>query len=447
MLAPKYESLKYALQSSRFRLCHMYSDLAEPLYDMLFVATKDVWRISTNGHCIYFDPDWLKKLDDIEMDFMLSHIMMHIRLGHIERPPYYYGERHHLAADIVSNARLSTYGWKYVKLSHIGKIRYETLYPAINGLELDSVEAMKYVPFDPSTFTEKERKQFLIDSDQWWNRTDDHGESGIIVLSPEDKDPPGLTYDGPTYGGDFRFRNEKFKRLSSGGSTDTEEIDEKTDSDNRGASGIENILRNLRFENISHLTSSMKGESERQWKYAYAPYLDWKTLLNRFIQEEVYDYSFTPPDRRIQDSGFFLPDYNVYKETVRDVYFMVDTSGSVSDDMLSMAYSEICQALEQFNGALSGLVGFFDTCVHRVSPFYNIADIRKVKPFGGGGTDYSCIFNFINDRNAPHHPASIVVITDGEGIFPDESATGNIPVLWLITGNKKPTFGTCVRIT
>ena len=32
--------------------------------------------------------------------------------------------------------------------------------------------------------------------------------------------------------------------------------------------------------------------------------------MNDFIQEEVVDYSFTPPDRRFDDSPFFLPDFN-----------------------------------------------------------------------------------------------------------------------------------------
>lgn len=41
--------------------------------------------------------------------------------------------------------------------------------------------------------------------------------------------------------------------------------------------------------------------------------IDWREVLNNFVQEEITDYSFTPPDRRFDDSPFFLPDYNERK--------------------------------------------------------------------------------------------------------------------------------------
>ncbi len=43
-------------------------------------------------------------------------------------------------------------------------------------------------------------------------------------------------------------------------------------------------------------------------------------------------------------------------------------------------------------------------------------------------------------------PSSLVVITDGEGDYPDEAEAGNIPVLWLIAGERKAPWGRCVRI-
>ena len=60
--------------------------------------------------------------------------------------------------------------------------------------------------------------------------------------------------------------------------------------------------------------------------------------MNDFIQEEVVDYSFAPPDRRFDDSPFFLPDFNGKEDRVEDILFMIDTSGSMSDDMIAAAY-------------------------------------------------------------------------------------------------------------
>ena len=41
---------------------------------------------------------------------------------------------------------------------------------------------------------------------------------------------------------------------------------------------------------------------ERLVKEFKNPTLDWRTILNDFVQEEICDYSFTPPDRRMEDS-------------------------------------------------------------------------------------------------------------------------------------------------
>ena len=447
MLDWRIRKLKRQLQESRYRLNHMYKEFAKPLYDMSFVATKDVWRISTNGSCIYFDPDWLQKLGTVEIDFILSHQLMHITLGHIERPEYYLGDRYHLAADIVANGKLNTMGWNYARIPHIGKIRYETYLPTVNGATITSAEAIRYIPIDPSVLEPAKRRQFMIDSEEWWDRKEDRGEHGEIVLSPLDKDPD-LVYDGPTYGGSFRFSKEYFPQ------SPTDDEEQKPSDDNDSLPKGQNQQRNNSGMAIQMLRQAVKnpeiggedGTFERHWDKTRARTLDWRSMLDTFVQEEVNDYSFTPPDRRMQDSDFFLPDYNVYHETIRNVFFMVDTSGSVSDGMLSMAYEEICQALEQFNGTLSGIVAFFDTRVHRPIPFSSVGDIRKTRPYGGGGTDYESIFRYIRSNYSYNAPTSIVIITDGEGVYPDESAANNIPVLWLLTGKEKAPWGRSVRM-
>lgn len=50
--------------------------------------------------------------------------------------------------------------------------------------------------------------------------------------------------------------------------------------------------------------------------------IDWREILNNFVQEEITDYSFTPPDRRFDDNPFFLPDFNEKEETIGNVWFM-----------------------------------------------------------------------------------------------------------------------------
>ena len=112
---------------------------------------------------------------------------------------------------------------------------------------------------------------------------------------------------------------------------------------------------------------------------------------------------------------------------------MVDTSGSIDDDMLSVVYSEICNALTQFNGGLVGTLGFFDIRVYTPISFADVGELLHIKPRGGGGTDFNCIFNYVRKNLTNDSPVDIVIFTDGQADFPDEAAANNIPVLWLFS--------------
>lgn len=178
------------------------------------------------------------------------------------------------------------------------------------------------------------------------------------------------------------------------------------------------------------------------------PQTDWRTILNDFIQEEIVDYSFTPPDRRFDDSPFYLPDFNDKDDLVKDILFMIDTSGSMSDEMITAAYSEIKGAIDQFDGKLQGWLGFFDAAIIEPKPFSNEEEFRIIKPAGGGGTDFQIIFEYVSKHMQDDPPASIIILTDGYAPFPNESLSMGIPVLWLLNNDDvEPPWGKTVRIT
>ena len=135
--------------------------------------------------------------------------------------------------------------------------------------------------------------------------------------------------------------------------------------------------------------------AERLFKELKKPQTDWRMILNDYVQEEIVDYSFTPPDRRFDESPFFLPDFNDKDDLVEDILYMIDTSGSMSDDMITAAYSEVKGAIDQFDGKLKGWLGFFDAAIVEPKPFTNEAEFRIIKPAGGGGTDFQIIFEYV----------------------------------------------------
>ena len=174
---------------------------------------------------------------------------------------------------------------------------------------------------------------------------------------------------------------------------------------------------------------------------------DWRTVLENFIQEEINDYSFSPPDRRFEDSPFFLPDFNEKDERVEDILFMIDTSGSMSDEQITTAYSEIKGAIDQFDGKLKGWLGFFDAVVVKPQEFENEDEFKIIRPAGGGGTSFDIIFEYVQNEMRDKPPASIIILTDGYAPFPDEKEAMGIPVLWIINNEDvEPPWGKVTRI-
>ena len=81
-------------------------------------------------------------------------------------------------------------------------------------------------------------------------------------------------------------------------------------------------------------------------------------------------------------------------------------------------------------------------------PFDSISDLMKIIPYGGGGTDFRVIFEYIRENCSMELPACIVIFTDGDGSFPDESEALGVPVLWVINNIRfTPPWGKVTRVT
>lgn len=439
MTEKKKQKVRRQIQESRFRLIAMTGSFADPLLDLTYVDSPLVKRISVGKKIMLINGEWFSKLGKKETDYILAHELMHLNLKHIQRPKYFRGDRFHLAADIVVNAGLDILGWQYEKLTGIGRIYRKTFYPEVSGSSLRAEEAVRYIPFDPSTMSEGVRRTYMIDSEEAWELRESAETLGEILLRPGEKDPDDLIPES-TFGGKHteELRNFVLSNQTISGE-DEEEGDEEAKKEKGPGGTWEHIalgdLEQLRDEKKKTERSPQREGEIRRWQRIHDTELDWRELLNFFVQESIDDYSFTPPDKRYDGGDFFLPDYNEASEEPREVLFLVDTSGSIHQELLERAYSEIREALQQFGGKLKGSVGFFDVRVYEPVSFENLIDLEALIPKGGGGTSYDCIFEYIQ-KTVGESPLSIVIFTDGDASFPGEEAAMGIPVLWLFTNEK-----------
>ncbi len=454
MTPEKIRRLKRKLQESRFRLCARDIDFAYPLRFMTFVAVDGVRRMSTNGRFIFIDPAWLQSAPIKSLDFMLAHQLMHIILEHFDRPRFFAGDRFHLACDIIANSCLREYGFTEESLPKVGKLFHQTFFPVVEGSHLTPEEAFKQTPFDPDALKDKKTVSYVVDSEAFWDRKDASGDCGVVLLSPRDKDPDDLRIDEEPEPERIRVRYARNLTPPTRPQGDSDDQDEAgTDpplppapSQDSVEAELKPILDSLRYTKSRAEQSLIDASANRVWQRPNNPRLDWRMLLNAFIQENVCDYSFSPPDRRLQDCDFFLPDFNETDIAPLDVLFAVDTSGSIDDRILSAVYGELCGAVEQFSGNLRGILVFFDTRAYPPVPFVSQGDLLRIIPRGGGGTDLSCVFRCLPKHAL--HPGSIVVFTDGQGVFPPESAAMNIPTLWLLSrSDVRVPWGRCAWLS
>ena len=411
----EYEKKKYVgrLLLSRMRLLAGNGFFGLLLMHMKFSLDDNCETASTDGERIYFSPDFMEELSDKELDFVLMHEVMHCALRHCLRTGDRDGFVFNVACDIVVNSNIKRSCDMDDGAITIAK------YGVSMHTAPDGKEGFEY--------TAEEVYEMLTDKAKKKNgRSGKGGSKKKGALSAKDLDSEGGWDDHSrwgTLGEDGELRDIWAKRLSD-------------------------ACASISVRDPSNTCGSIPLCALRLLGKLTKPQTDWRTVLECFIQSDPCDYTLCPPDRRFSESPFFLPDYGDREDAVDDVLFMVDTSGSVSDDMLAAAYSEISGAIEQFEGRLRGRLGFFDSVVPKApEPFESVADIKKIKPVGGGGTSFHAVFDYIERHMTEKPPASIVILTDGYASFPAEHAAGGVPVCWLLTNDViNPPWGKVARI-
>lgn len=407
---------------SRMRLLCSHGFYGLLLMHMIFSVDEEVETACTDGERIIFGTEFLEELSDSELDFVMMHEILHVVLRHCART----GERDrflfNVATDIVVNSNIL--------------------------LEAGSREsAISLAKYGVSMHLAPDGKEgHLYTAEQVYE----------MLLQKQEKQQRPASGNGQKRGASSPQRGNGGTKPGSGGAGDggwddhsrwgTLE-DDGTQND-MWAKRFEDACSAIEIRDPSNSRGLLPAFAERLLKELRAAKTDWRTVLNEFVQEEVADYSFSPPDRRFSDTGFFLPDFNGTVEVVRDILFMIDTSGSMSDKMIAAAYSEIKGAIDQFDGKLAGQLGFFDAVVIPPIPFENEEEFRVIRPKGGGGTDFGVIFSYVKKEMQENPPASIVILTDGYAPFPEESEACGIPVLWLINNDSvDPPWGRVTRIT
>lgn len=419
---------------SRMRILYNHGFYGLLLMHMIYAVSEEIETACTDGVRITFGIDFLDSLSDSELDFVMMHEILHVVLQHCFRGDVEDPEAYNIAADIVVNSNIMLENG--MKASSITLSKYGiAMHVAPDGKEGHEYTAEQVYAMLPKNLNKKGNNKSpgsAVDGAKKENKKGNNKSPGSAVgrakkeISKEQHQPVRVWDDHSRWGKyeeDDTLRDVWVKRF-------------------------EDAAEAIKIRDPSNARGLLPAFAERILKELKKTQTDWRTILNDFIQEEVVDYSFAPPDRRFDDSPFFLPDFNGKEDRVEDILFMIDTSGSMSDDMIAAAYSEVKGAIDQFNGKLKGWLGFFDAAIIKPQPFSDENEFKTIKPAGGGGTDFQIIFEYVFHHMSDKLPASIIILSDGDAPFPLEKLAGGIPVLWLLNNEEvNPPWGKVARIT
>jgi predicted metal-dependent peptidase len=177
------------------------------------------------------------------------------------------------------------------------------------------------------------------------------------------------------------------------------------------------------------------------------PKVDWRRVLAALLRRAVaevsgaVDYSYRRPSRRSSVAGgVVLP---ALRRPVPEVAVVCDTSGSMSDDMLAMALTEVDGLLKSLGLARQLRVLACDTAVAAAQ---RITSSRQVTLTGGGGTDMGA--GIAAAAALRPRPAVCVVLTDGITPWPAAAPKG-IRVIVALLGDyeaEPPSWASVVRV-
>lgn len=231
--------------------------------------------------------------------------------------------------------------------------------------------------------------------------------------------------------------------------TDTLDEHDATGMDEMTDEQVEQLTKQI--DNAVQQAALMAGingaEVPRVFTELLQPVIDWREVFAEFLTEwtrGIDEFTFAKFNRKRMASDLYRP--STYSEKVGRVVVAIDTSGSITQDIVTTLCTELAGICEQCTPDEVHVL-WWDTDVkgHQVFSDGGYQNLRDVlKPVGGGGTRVGCVSDYIKE----HHIDCDCVVVFTDGYVEDNVRWAvNAPTLWLVTENERfiPPTGQIVK--
>jgi len=345
----------------------------------------------TNGRDEWYGAEFVGKLNDAELRFLVFHEVYHKLYRHLTTWQHLYKENPQLAN---------------IACDHVINIKIQDEYGKDGWVKMP----------EGGCFDEKYRGW---DTAQVFNDLRDN--------EPEDEDEGG--------GGTGKPKGFDDHDWEGASDMDAEEIREL-------ARDIDEAVRQGAL-----IAGKLGSGGDRNLEELMQPQVDWREVLREFVQTTCAgsDYStWKRPNRRYIGAGIYMP--SGVSEKVDELVVAIDTSGSIGGKELSAFLTEVKSVCDTVHPDKVRLL-YWDTKVCRDEAYetHELDDlVKSTKPAGGGGTSVECVPEYMQKHDIK--PQACIVLTDGH--LYGGWGTWTTPVLWCILDNKgrKPDVGMTVHI-
>lgn len=172
----------------------------------------------------------------------------------------------------------------------------------------------------------------------------------------------------------------------------------------------------------------------------------WRQLLRRAMTDHDRSrYSIAHPSRRLLDQGIYIA--SLHGQTIDNIVFAVDTSGSVSDDELAAIWNQVRHCTQQIRPNRLRVIQCDDQ-IQRDRQYRPGSLPHTLEAKGRGGTKFTPVFDLIAKGVKPR---ILIYCTDMQcSDYPTRPP--GYPVFWLRTQTRRfrsygrPPFGTVIDV-
>lgn len=370
---------------------------ASLLFNLKIFPDDKTESVMTNGIDIFINPTWFTGLNADSKVYVLLHATLHVALQHPSRM----------------------------------QGRQEKLWMAASDYTVNQALADYNVPIPQDA---------LINPDYRGQTTEKIYEH-LLELQKNGQEPPEPDHNDLTKPpiNPGKDEGDSNKDDDSEGNSPQSSFKDMEDFQNK----MDDLVNNAKVQSKmsdSFNPDGMPHEMQRILRDLEKPLMPWNKILARFLNQAAKNnYSWTKPNRRFLPMDIYLP--SMSSEGLDRVDFIIDTSGSISEEDFSQFVTEIDKVLKQFKPESIG-VSQFDHMYHGTEIVDATTDLRKLKIKGGGGTRIDSTLKAVSEMPSK----CLIIFTDGY-LDTSQLVEPKMPVVWAIYNNEnfKEPFGKQIK--